>query len=322
MLGLLLLAGCGRQSTLSPRSPQTHDISTLWWWMLGVAAVVFLGAVGMLTLAWLRRGAPGLPFLGQREDISQGLVLLFGIGIPIVVLSILFGASDVYLVAKTGPPPLSTTTMTVDVIAHQFWWEVRYPGTDAVTANEIHIPVGQPISVVTTTADVIHSFWVPQLARKIDTVPGRQNRILLFASRPGSYRGQCAEFCGIQHANMALYVVAQPAAAFHAWLTNMAAPAAVPTTATERTGEHLFMANQCASCHMLRGTPARATVGPDLTHVASRATLAAGTIPNDPASMQAWISDPQAIKPGDRMPDLGLPGPDYRAIAAYLDSLH
>jgi cytochrome c oxidase subunit 2 len=290
--------------------------------MLGIATIVFLGALGMLAVAWLRRGAPGFPFIGQREDISQGLVLLFGIGIPIVVLVALFGVSDVYLVGKTGPPPPNSTTMTIDVIAHQWWWEVRYPGTDAVTANEIHIPVGQRVNLVSTTADVIHSFWVPQLARKIDSVPGRQNRILLYASRPGSYRGQCAEFCGLQHAHMALFVVAQPAAAFRTWLTNMAAPAPVPATATGRAGERLFMASQCASCHTLRGTPAQATIGPDLTHVASRATLAAGTIPDNPAYLEAWIADPQAIKPGNRMPDLGLPGSEYAEIAAYLESLH
>ncbi|HEY2651777.1 MAG TPA: cytochrome c oxidase subunit II, partial [Solirubrobacteraceae bacterium] len=258
-LACLLLAGCGRQSIVSPRSPQTHDIATLWWWMLAVAGVVFFGAVGMLVLAWMRREKPGLPHFGTREVVPQTLVLIFGIAIPAVVLVALFGVSNIYLVKQTAPPDARTTALTVDVIGHQWWWEIRYgnpahPG--AVTANEIHIPVDTRVNVVATTADVIHSFWVPQLARKIDEVPGRQNRILLYADRPGSYRGQCAEFCGLQHANMALYVIAQPAPAFRTWLSDVSAPAPRPVAGPALAGEHLFMADQCASCHTIRGTAA------------------------------------------------------------------
>ena len=289
--------------------------------MLAAAGIVFFGAVAMLTMAWLRRGAPGLPFIGEREDLSQGLVLLFGIGIPIVTLVALFGVSDVYLVGQTSPPAPSSTSMTVDVIGHQWWWEVRYPGSDAVTANDIHIPVKTRVNVVTTTADVIHSFWVPQLARKIDMVPGRTNRVLLYASRPGAYRGQCAEFCGLEHANMSLYVIAQPASQFKAWLTSMAATAPSPSTATARAGEQAFMSSQCASCHQIRGTSAQGTVGPDLTHLATRGMLAGATIRDNPAELAAWISDPQAIKPGARMPDLGLSRGQVAEIVAYLDSL-
>jgi cytochrome c oxidase subunit II len=290
--------------------------------MLAVAAIVFLGALGMLGLAWVRRGTAGLPFFGQREHVPQALVLIFGIGIPLVVLVTLFGASDVYLVQQTSPPRARDTAMTIDVIGHQWWWEVRYPGTNAVTANEIHIPVETRVNIVATTADVIHSFWVPQLARKIDMIPGRRNRVLLDASQPGRYRGQCSQFCGFQHANMSLYVVAQRRSAFNAWRANMANPAVSPATPAARTGEQLFMANQCASCHMIRGTAARGLVGPDLTHVASRRTLAGAEIRNTPAELRAWIADPQAIKPGARMPDLGLSGADYDDIAAYLEELH
>jgi cytochrome c oxidase subunit 2 len=289
--------------------------------MLGVASVVFLGALAMLGLAWVRRGTAGLPFFGRREIVPQALVLLFGIGIPLVVLVALFGVSDVYLIRQTAPPNPSSTAMTIDVIGHQWWWEVRYPGTDAVTANEIHIPVDTRVNVVATTADVIHSFWVPQLARKIDDVPGRHNRVLLYTSEPGRYRGQCAEFCGFQHANMSLFVVAQPKAAFQAWLTNMEAPAPAPTSATERTGRDLFMTSQCASCHQLRGTSARGLIGPDLTHLASRRTIAAATLSNTPAHLLHWISEPQSVKPGNRMPDLGLPESEFAEIATYLESL-
>lgn len=319
---LLVLSGCGRQSIVSPRSPQTHDIQVLWWWMLGIGGVVFLGALGMLTVAWFRRRTPGLPIFGTREIVPQTLVLIFGIGIPLVVLVTLFGIADIYLVSRTAPPNPKTTRLTVDVIGHQWWWQIEYPGTSAVTANEIHIPVGTRVNVVATTADVIHSFWVPQLARKIDEIPGRQNRILLYADRPGSYRGQCAEFCGMQHANMSLYVIAQPMPAFRAWLAGMSSSANTPTTRAAVVGERLFTADQCASCHTIRGTSASyATVGPDLTHLPTRSSLAAATITNTPRELERWIRNPQAIKPGSRMPDLGVSRPAAGEIVAYLDSL-
>jgi cytochrome c oxidase subunit 2 len=322
LVACLVLAGCGRQSIVSPRSPQTHSIQVLWWWMLGVGGVVFLGAVGMLVLGWIRRHEPGLPHFGTRELVPQTLVVVFGIAIPVVVLVALFGVADIYLVKQTAPPAQNSTAMTIDVIGHQWWWEVRYPSTDAVTANEIHIPVNTRVNVVATTADVIHSFWVPQLARKIDEVPGRQNRILLEADRVGKYRGQCAEFCGLQHANMALYVIAQPMPAFKAWLSDMSAPARKPAGAAAVLGEHLFMADQCASCHTISGTAASyATVGPNLTHLATRTSLAAATIPNTPSDLEQWIVNPQSIKPGARMPDLGLSRAAARQIVAYLDSL-
>src|SRR5579884_1662001 len=275
----LLLSGCGKQSIVAPRSPETHQISVLWWWMLGIATVVFLGAVAMLIMAWFRREVPGLPILGEREDVAEGMVLLFGIGIPITVLVALFAVANVWLIGKTSPPAQAST------------------------------------------ADVIHSFWVPQLARKIDMIPGRENRVLLYASRPGTYRGQCAEFCGFQHANMALYVVAQPQDAFRAWLASASAPARAPASPQAQAGERQFMSDQCSSCHTIAGTSAQATVGPDLTHLASRSTLAAGTIPNTPAELAAWIANPQAIKPGDRMPDLGLTRGQIDQLVAYLETL-
>ena len=317
----LALGGCGKQSILSTHSPQAHNIMLLWWWMLAVATIVFLGAAGMLILAWFRRDTEGLPFIGQREGVNEKLVLLFGIGVPVVVLSILFGVSDVYLIRQTSPPPPQSTAMTVEVIGHQFWWEVRYGGSPAVTANEIHIPARTRVNLVAISADVIHSFWVPALNRKVDMVPGRRNRILLYASAPGVYRGQCSQFCGPQHANMAMYVVAQPPTAFRSWLAGQAAPAAVPATPAAQAGERLFMGSQCASCHRIAGTSAQADVGPDLSHLASRMTLAALTIPNDRAHLAAWIRNPQAIKPGVRMPDLGLTSAQVSSIVDYLETL-
>lgn len=317
------VAGCGgQQSIVAPRSHQTHVIALVWWWMLGASVVVFTGATGLLVLAFLRRGQAGLPWFGKRERLAGGMVILFGIVVPLIVLLVLFGATDIYAIRFTQAPATDSTRLTVDVIGHQWWWEVRYPGTDAVTANEVHIPTGERVQVIATTADVIHSLWVPRLARKIDMIPGRENRILLETPDAGSYLGQCSEFCGLQHAHMRLRVIAQAPASFRAWLANMAKPAPAPVSGRAREGERLFMSRGCGGCHELRGTEAHGQIGPDLTHVASRSTLAAVTIANSERELTAWILDPQAIKPGNHMPDLGLSRSEAQTIAAFLKELH
>jgi cytochrome c oxidase subunit 2 len=314
------VSGCGgQQSIVAPRSHQTHVIALIWWWMLGAAVVVFVGAVGLLVLAFLRRGKAGLPFFGKRERLASAMVIVFGIVVPLIVLLALFGATDIYAIRYSAAPAAGSTRMTVDVVGHQWWWEVRYPGTDAVTANEVHISTGERVQVIATTADVIHSLWVPRLARKIDMIPGRENRILLETAVAGRYIGQCSEFCGLQHAHMLLAVVAEPPGAFRTWLAGVAKP--VRTSARGGEGERLFMSRGCGGCHQLRGTQASATVGPDLTHVAGRSTLAALTIPNDRAELEAWIREPQAIKPGNHMPDLGLSASEVKTIAAFLKEL-
>jgi cytochrome c oxidase subunit 2 len=290
--------------------------------MLVVAGIVFLGAIAMLVLGWFRRGERGLPFFGESESVNTGLVVVFGIAIPVVVLVALFVVSDLVVIRDTEAPAEDSTDMTVTVVGHQWFWEARYPGTSAVTANEIHIPVRTKVNLVAKTTDVIHSFWVPELNRKIDMIPGQANNIELYAERPGTYRGQCAEFCGLQHAHMAMRVYAEPMASFEAWLANMAKPAPQPTTAAAREGMQQFMNDGCASCHMIRGTEATARVGPDLTHLASRATLAADTIPNTRQYLYRWIQNPQAIKPGDKMPGLNLSNAQFHSIVDYLEGLH
>jgi cytochrome c oxidase subunit II len=319
----LALAGCGGngQSALNPHSKPAHYITTLWWGMLIAAAIVFLGAVGLLALSWVRRGREGAPVVGKSEGFNLGMVVLFGIGIPLVVLVSLFVVGNFVVLPQTDAPAASTTPLTVRVIGKQWFWEVRYPGSPAVTANEIHIPTGTRVNLIAETADVIHSFWVPELNRKIDMIPGRENRILLYTGRAGRYRGQCAEYCGVQHAHMSLFVFADPPARFRAWLAAEARPRRAPATPAARRGEQVFDANQCASCHTIRGTPAQGNVGPDLTHVASRTTLAALTIPNTAANIAAWIHDPQRIKPGNRMPTLQLSAADRQAIVSYLETL-
>jgi cytochrome c oxidase subunit II len=316
-----LLAGCGGgQSTLSPKSRASHDISTLWWWMLAVAGLVFLGAVAMLIVGWLRR-SPGLPFIGERENVSTGLVVVFGLAVPLVILVALFIVANLTVMNATSAPPPGSTQMTINVVGHQWFWEFRYPGTPAVTANELHIPTGTRVNVVGTTEDVIHSFWVPELNRKIDLIPGRTNRVLLYTNRPGVYRGQCAEFCGLQHAHMSLAVFADPPQKFRAWLASEARPRRAPATAALRLGEQTFMSQQCASCHTLRGTSAQGDVGPDLTHFGSRTTIGAYTIPNTPQNLASWIRNPQAVKPGNKMPDLGLTETQIAQLVPYLESL-
>jgi cytochrome c oxidase subunit 2 len=317
----LLLAGCGgRQNVLHPESHQERRIDTLWWVMLTGAAIGFGVIVLFLFLGWLRRNRDNLPF-GGGERAATGMVVGLGIAVPIVVLTLLFVWADLFVLRSTAAPNPKKTKLTIQVVGRQWFWEVRYPGTKAVTANEIHIPVRTPVNLTGTTADVIHSFWVPELNRKIDLVPGRTNRILLEADRPGAYRGQCAEFCGLQHAHMSMWVYAEPATKFRAWLANMAKPARPPATASERRGEQVFLSTPCAGCHTIRGTAAHGDVGPDLTHLRTRTTLAALVIPNDRAALEEWLRDPQHVKPGNKMPALGLSDADYRALTDYLESL-
>jgi cytochrome c oxidase subunit II len=317
----LVLAGCGgNQNVLDPHSHAEHRISELWWVMLIGACIGFGVVATLLLLGWLRRNSASLPF-GGGERAATGLVIGLGIGVPIVVLTALFVWADIFVIRSTAAPSPSSTSLTIRVVGHQWWWEARYPGTNAVTANEIHIPVRTRVNVVGTTADVIHSLWVPELNRKIDLIPGRANRVLLYADRPGTYLGQCAEFCGLQHAHMTAIVIAEPAARFRSWLQANSAPARPPAGTEASYGANIFEDEACSGCHEIRGTPARGRIGPDLTHLATRTTLAAGTIPNTPAELARWIRDPQHAKPGNRMPSLQLPQADLKALVAYLESL-
>jgi cytochrome c oxidase subunit 2 len=313
----LLIAG---QNVLQPHSPAEHSITVLGWVMFVVASVGLLLVAGLLVLGWTRRRTAALPF-GGDERAATRLVIGLGIGLPIVLLTALFVWSDIFVIRSTAAPRPGSTALTVQVIGHQWFWEIRYPGSDAVTADELHIPLRTRVNVVGTTADVIHSIWVPELNRKTDVVPGRTNRMLLYADRPGTYPGQCGEFCGLQHAHMELRVIAQPRDRFEQWLRRESAPARPSTGASSELGEATFASEGCDDCHQIRGTPAKGQVGPDLTHLASRTTLAGGTIPNDRTSLTDWLRDPQKVKPGNKMPDLGLSSAAIAALVAYLEAL-
>jgi len=312
LLPLVLLAsGCGsEQSSLHPESPPAHGIATLWWIMLGASTFGLAVIVGILVAAWFRRGSHG------RDRPGTVTVVALGIVTPILVLVALFAYSDIFLIRGTSPPTAAAAAtedaLNIHVVGHQFWWEVRYGGR-AVTANEIHIPVRTPVVVSVHSDDVIHSFWVPELNRKIDLEPDQVNRVELYADKAGRYRGQCAEFCGLQHAHMGFYVYADPPAVFRKWLARQAQPAASAPPV-------LFM-SKCSSCHAIRGTRADAHVGPDLTHIGSRTSLAALTIPNSLVRMEQWLRDPQRVKPGALMPDIGLTNAQVRSLARYLERL-
>jgi cytochrome c oxidase subunit 2 len=215
--------------------------------------------------------------------------------------------------------------LSIQVVGHQWWWELHYP--DAVpsqaitTANEIHIPVGRPVELELASRDVIHSFWAPSLHGKRDLIPGHGSRLVVQADRPGVLHGQCAEFCGLQHANMGFLVVAEPADEFEAWRAAQRRPPPAPADAVQARGPRVFLSAPCAMCHAVQGTPAGGQNGPDLSHVASRRRLAAGTVANTSESMSRWIADPHQLKPGTRMPPTALEPADLEALTAYLESL-
>ena len=311
---VVLAAGCGgNQNTVAPASPQEHSITDLFWVMLGGSIVGFALVVVLLWLGYARRTRPGLPRdVGERG--ATRLVVGLGIALPVALLIALFVWSDVFVITSTAAPKRSSTSLAVNVVGHDWWWEVRYPGTQVVTANEIHIPVRTRVYVSAATADVIHSFWIPELNRKIDMIPGHTGHIVLDADRVGVFRGQCSEFCGLQHAHMAISVIVESKGAFRRWLAANAAPA----KAGDATA---FLAAGCGHCHQIRGTSARGDVGPDLTHLAQRSTLAALTLANTPANLDRWIREPQAVKPGNRMPDIRLTDAQWAAIGAYLRGL-
>jgi cytochrome c oxidase subunit II len=294
--------------------------------MTGVSAVGLAVVIGLLLLAWKRAGRRGAgndtqgPKPGERA--GWYVVVIGGVVVPILLISALFVVANLFVIKTTEAPAANSTKRTILVIGHQWWWEVRYPGTSAVTANEIHIPVRTPVRLEVRTADVIHSFWVPELNRKIDTLPGTTNAIELYADVVGRYRGQCAEFCGLQHAHMGIWVDAEPPAKFRQWLAGQSRPATAPKGALASAGRDAFLAGACADCHRIRGTSATSHVGPDLTHVADRRTLAALTIPNTPSYLHDWIRDSQRFKPGNLMPSFGgLPEQELRELVAYLDGL-
>ena len=305
-------------SVLAPAGVEAAALHGLSVVLLVGAAVIFGGRVVLLALA-LRRG-------GKRPVATAWWVLGGGIGLPVLVLTALL----LYSTTRTAglERALADPPLVVSVIGRLWWWEVRYrdpaSGQDVVLANELRLPVGRPSQIALASADVIHSLWVPQLGGKRDLVPGRINHLVYTPSRTGVFLGACAEYCGTQHARMALPVVVMPAAEFTAWLANQARPAAPEPADAGHViaGAQAFRENGCAACHTVRGLNGPLDRGPDLTHVASRLTFGAGTLPNEPGAAKRWLVGVQDIKPGARMPSYAhLDAATLDALAAYLEHL-
>jgi cytochrome c oxidase subunit 2 len=316
------------QDMLRVAGPQSASIGELWDFTLAVCSIVFVAVLGgFLVALWVApRGSettpPDLTSFERREPRLQWRV---GAAVAASVVLLL-----VLLVASVGTDramaqlPLRDA-VHVELTGHQWWWSVRYDDADPsrifTTANEMHVPVGKPVIVTLRSDDVIHSLWVPNLTGKKDLIPGRTATLTFRADRAGVYRAQCAEFCGLQHAWMALPVTAEAPEQYEAWAARQRQPASNPTDAQALRGQQVFLGSTCVMCHAVAGTEAAAQHGPDLTHVASRTTLGAGVIPNDPQHLAAWIENPQAHKPGVNMPGHVFPRDDLQALVAWLGSL-
>jgi cytochrome c oxidase subunit 2 len=303
------------QSVLHPAGLDAAIISQFAWVLFGTGTLIFIAVMALLLLSVRRQARPVRPTLWIAGA---------GVAFPVTVLTALLVWST-WRSAQLAPQT-SRNAFTISVTAKMWWWEVRYrdptSGREIVTANEIHIPVGKSVYLGLNAADVIHSLWVPNLAGKRDMIPGRVTGLNLRADKPGVYRGQCAEYCGEQHARMALHVVAVPQAQFDAWLAAQARPAHPADTPELQLGRAAFLEQRCQSCHTIRGVAEGSRLGPDLTHVGSRMQIGAGTLRTHRGALAGWIADPQAIKPGVFMPaSQDLDGASLRALAAYLEHL-
>jgi cytochrome c oxidase subunit 2 len=320
----MMCAGCsGPQSALDAHGAQAIGLLRLMVFIIVVCTLVWalVGIALLLALKRRRDSRPDPLAIDPQIQRRMALVVASSVAATVVIITLFTVVSYVttrVMAASEGNP------VEIRVTGHQWWWEVAYLDGDArqtfITANEIHVPVGRPVRVHLVAADVIHSFWIPSLAGKQDLIPGRNNDITFTALRAGIYRGQCAEFCGFQHARMAVLVVAQAADTFEAWRRAQQQPALTPTDDDQRRGQEVFN-KSCASCHTVRGTAATGTLGPDLTHVATRRTIAAGTLETTRGALAAWISDPQTIKPGNNMPMMPLDADALNAVSAYMASL-
>ncbi|HUR83602.1 MAG TPA: cytochrome c oxidase subunit II [Thermoanaerobaculia bacterium] len=310
----------GIQSALEPAGVQAEQIANLWTVFLIVTAIVYV-VVMAFTIAALLRRRPAIvsnatsPAVRNTVSAAVGLTVL-----------ILFGLLTASIFTTRGIASVPDRAIQIAVTGKQWWWQVEYDDADKskriTTANEIVIPVGVPVTVHLRSSDVIHSFWVPSLHGKRDLIPGKRGQTLTFrADKPGVYRGQCAEFCGYQHANMSLWVTALPFADYARWIEASRQPSRIPSTKTERKGQDVFMSSPCPLCHTIQGTAAGGKTGPDLTHFASRRSIAAAMFPNRPGFLGGWIVDAQHLKPGSQMPSIPLQEQELQPLVTYLESL-
>jgi cytochrome c oxidase subunit 2 len=312
------------QSVLAPAGVQASSIHSLWSLMLWVCVAVFAIVIAAVLVALLRgnqnrlmRDRARVPETALSRSVGAAVGLTVAVLIGLLTASVWTG--------RTLGPLHASGAVAIAITGHQWWWEIQYedavPSRRVITANELHIPTNRPVVFKVTSRDVIHSFWVPNLQGKRDLIPGYVTALWVQAERPGVFRGQCAEFCGMQHAHMALDVVAESDQDFEGWLDTMRQPGRDPPEPLSQRGRDVFMQARCATCHAIRGSEAGGQIAPDLTHIATRGTLGAGTLPNTPDNLAAWIQDSQRMKPGNQMPPNPLPADDLRAVVAYLETL-
>lgn len=318
------------QSALDAAGAQAGHIEGLWWLYFWVCAAAYVVVVALTVTAIARRRVrerearepdTEAPSVGRERSATAAVAA--GLGLTVLALFVLLVGD---FLARRGLRALpAEAPLDVRVTGRQWWWEFQYPDSvpsrEVTTATELHIPVGRTVRFDLRSMDVIHSFWIPSLAGKKDLIPGRSITWLARADREGVYGGQCAEFCGLQHATMRFVVIAEPEEKFQAWLASQRAPAAEPATDAARHGRQVFLGSSCVMCHAIQGTSARSRVGPDLTHVGSRLRVASAVLPNTREHLSRWITDPQGFRPGVRMPDQRLDERDVDALVAYLESL-
>lgn len=308
-------------SMFAAAGPRAGEIVGLAAIVFGVGAVVFILVEVLLVVAIVRfrqRSADELPV----QTPGNLRLELAWTAIPFVVLIGIFFLTIRTMNAVASPLTVQAAdALTIDVVGHQWWWEYRYPALGIVTANEVHIPVGRPVRLRISSVDVIHSFWVPQLAGKLDAIPGRTNELWIEASRAGSFYGACGEYCGVQHAWMRILVFAHPQDEYDEWVRAQSAVPPAPTTGPAAQGYQSFTTNTCISCHTVRGTVANGAVGPDLTHFGSRTWIAGGVARNTPDGLKRWLRSPQNVKPGNLMPNTPIDDQQIDALVAYLEGL-
>lgn len=309
------------QSALHPAGIQAARIEHLWWVMFWVCSVVFVAVVVAMGIAVVRgRGAAS-----SASEATLARSVAIAVGLSIVALLVLLTEGELVGRGVASLREQDPNALRIQITGNQWWWDVQYlnpnPSLIVTTANEIHIPVGRPVGIVLRSNDVIHSLWIPALHGKRDLIPGRVTEIWLQADRAGFYRGQCAEFCGLQHAKMALGVVADLPDDFERWLTQMRSPAPAPTTPSQTRGKDVVERGPCAMCHTVVGTLAGGRTAPDLTHIASRSSIGAGSLPNTRGNLGGWIVDPQHVKPGNHMPAPGLSSEEVQPLLDYLETL-
>jgi cytochrome c oxidase subunit 2 len=307
------------QSALHPAGPGAERISDLWWLMFWTCAAVYILVMAAVVMAVRRRRQGQHP---PAERMLRRSVVAASAATVVVLFGLLFAS---VMTGRAIGTLGSAESLVIEITGNQWWWDVEYhhpnPSLRVRTANELHLPVGRQVRLQFKSNDVIHSFWVPNLHGKMDLIPGRQTVLWLQADTAGIYRGQCAEYCGLQHAHMAFSVIAESPEAFEGWLQAQRRTAPPPVTPEQQQGLAIVERGPCALCHTVRGTAAGGRTAPDLTHLATRSTIAAGTAPNTRSDLARWIADPQHLKPGAKMPATGLSADELQAVLAYLETL-